>query len=340
MAPRTALRSLLVTSAALVALACGTEAPTGPEDTPSSPALALGTVRTTAANARDCPRGVVCRGIEVDCPGIPTARAFAGVASPVGTPRGVLLFTSGGSGMGFALEARSRGDLLEQLVDDGFEVVQVSWDVNWLESGPGIDAGTDRLGCRPATVVRWVHDTYFAPLRIPRSLNGRCGFCISGNSGGASQSSYPLSHYGLDAILDAVVPTGGPPHAALARSCLGPAGDPATFADDTRQFIDRGFGFFDGRGPCFRRDASFTSRWNQAAVSTGGSDYLHPQTRIHFVFGAEDGPMQAIAGDYVARLRSAGSPWVDSQVVPGTGHNTTGTEQGRAAVRAAILGTR
>lgn len=263
---------------------------------------------------------------------------FVVVANPTGPPRGVVLFTTGGSGMGWAFRARSREALLDQLLADGFRVVQLAWETNWLESSPANEAGTARLGCRPATVVRWVYDQHCAPLGIARSSDGRCGFCISGNSGGATQSSYPLSHYGLKGILDAVIPIGGPPHAALAKACLRRPGEEAFwFADDTRNFIDRGFGYFEGSGPCFRRDAAFAPRWNQASVATGGTDYFDPNTRIHILLGARDVPMHGQAGDYAARLRAERTTRVIVEMVPNTGHAVAGTEEGQAAIRSAIL---
>lgn len=190
--------------------------------------------------------------------------------------------------------------------------------------------------------MKWVHETYFVPLGIVRSANGRCGFCLSGNSGGATQVSYALSHYGLDAIVDAVIPTGGPPHGALAKACLlRPGEEEYWFADDTRQFVDRGFGIFDGDGPCLRSDPAFAERWEQASVATGGNDYDHPATRVHIPIGEND--RTAVKGptaDYVGRLRSAGSPWVTLEFAPGTGHDVTGTDIGTDMLRAALLASR
>ncbi|MDQ3389552.1 MAG: hypothetical protein M3483_08620 [Gemmatimonadota bacterium] len=320
--------------------ACTAADPAGPEpERPDSATYSLGSLRTTSAMASDCPPGQSCQGIVVTCPGVTAdAPAFVAVANPTGPPRGVVLFTTGGSGMGWVFRARSREALLDQLLADGFRVVQLAWETNWLESSPGNDAGTARLGCRPATVVRWVYDQHFAPLGIARSSDGLCGFCISGNSGGATQSSYPLSHYGLEGILDAVIPTGGPPHAALTKACLRRPGEEAFwFADDTRNFIDRGFGYFEGSGPCFRSDAAFAPGWNQASVATGGTDYFHPNTRIHFLLGARDTPMHGPAGDYAARLRAEGTTRVTVEMVPNTGHAVGGTEEGQAAIRSAIL---
>lgn len=203
--------------------------------------------------------------------------AFVAVVSPTGTARGGVVFTSGSGRETWPIARGDRQDLLDQLRADGFNVVQLRGADNWLLSSPGDDAGTAHLGCRPATAFKWIHDVHFLPLGIARSANGRCGFCITGNSGGATQVSYPLSHYGLETILDAVLPTGGPPHAALAKACLVRPGEEAYwFGDGTRDFIDRGFGFFDGNGPCARRDPAFTARWEQESVATGGTR-LHPR---------------------------------------------------------------
>ncbi len=339
--------SVLVVAAA-VALGCaGAKSPTeaGENTTPAPVAgqvLALGTLRATNIADPTCPPGSLCRSVEISCSGVAEPiRAFISVANPVGNPRGVVVFTTGSGGETWALIRGERTDLLEQLRTDGFIVVQVRWATNWLVSSQGNDAGTARLACRPATAFNWIHETYFQPLRIARSAGGRCGFCITGNSGGATQVSYALSHYGLETILDGVVPTGGPPHAALAKACLlKPGEEDYWFADGTRDFIDRAFGFFDGNGPCARHDAAFTSRWNQESVATGGSDYSHPQTRVHFILGDLDINMRAPNSDYLARLRAAGSPWLTLQMAPATPHAVLGTDAGRDNVRAAFLATR
>ncbi|CAN5722951.1 hypothetical protein BH20VER1_BH20VER1_25560 [soil metagenome] len=169
---------------------------------------------------------------------------------------------------------------------------------------------------------------------------GEAGFALTGNSGGSSQSGYALSHYGLDEIIDVAVPTGGPPLGALAKSCMNNSAEQAYwFALDTRDSIDRGFGFFDGNGPAVRHDPSFIPRWQQASHSTGGTDYYHPRTRIHFVEGELDLAMHATAGDYYQRLLAEGTPWLRWEIAPGTPHATFGTPAGRAAIKAALLQT-
>ena len=54
----------------------------------------------------------------------------------------------------------------------------------------------------------------------PDPVDGVCGFCVLGGSGGSAQAAYSLSHYGLDAIVDGVFPIGGPTHAAIAKGCM------------------------------------------------------------------------------------------------------------------------
>jgi hypothetical protein len=168
---------------------------------------------------------------------------------------------------------------------------------------------------------------------------GEAGFVITGNSGGASQVGYALTHYGLDEIVDVVIPTGGPPHSALAKSCMdNPAERGYWFDLGTRQFIDRGFGFYDGNGPAARQDSAFIPRWLEESHATGGNDYFHPRTRVHFIIGANDGGMRTIAADYYTRLRAEGTPFLAWELAPNTPHLVISTEAGRAALRNAIFG--
>jgi large subunit ribosomal protein L36 len=117
---------------------------------------------------------------------------------------------------------------LQEIRRAGLTVVQLRWAHAWWRSfeEPGTGEGTALLACRSATVIDWVHDQVYAPMGVnPRA--GRCGYCLTGNSAGASQISYALSHYGSEATLDAVVPTNGPPHAGQPKGCLRQDGEEA-----------------------------------------------------------------------------------------------------------------
>ncbi len=345
--------------AVVLLFGCGGDGPTAPSGPGGGPAggspggggnpipgpgltLALGTLRVTGAQDASCPPGERCQEFEVSCPGVVgSIGGFVAVTDPIGAPRGVVVFTTGSGGENYALGGGEREALQQQLQADGFRVVQLRWAANWIEAERGNDAGTARLACRPATAFKWIHATQFLPLGIPSSSNGRCGFCLTGNSGGASQVSFALSHYGLDDVVDAIIPTGGPPHGALTKACLRrPGEDRFWFPDDTRQFIDRGFGVY-ADGPCFRNDVAFSSRWDQESIAPGGSDYTHPATRVHFIIGDLDRTnIQGPADDYAARLRTSGSPWVTIETAAGTPHSVLGSAVGRSAVRAALLATR
>lgn len=300
----------------------------------------LGTFTPTSAVPNTCPDGFTCSGFEVTAPGVAeTARGFLAVAPYTSaTPRGLVTFFTGGSGGDWWTdEARALPAFANDLRAQGFSVAQVKWANSWLGSSSGNDAGTAHLGARPATVIRHVHDNYYLPLGITPGPVGQGGFVITGNSGGASQVSYALSHYGLEDILDVVIPTGGPPHSALAKSMLSNPGEEGYWYPlGTRRFIDRDFGYFGGNGPGVRQDRDFLPRWLEESVSTGGNDYYHPDTRIHFIIGERDSPMQAVASDYFDRLLDEGSPSVTWEIAPGTPHFVAGTPQGRAALMAAI----
>lgn len=307
----------------------------------SATPLPLGTIQPAPATNAECPAGYVCSGLEVMCPGVTnSAKGYLAVAAHTqGTPRGLIMFFTGARGTNWWSSRSEAYTLAEELRALGFTIAQVRWEDSWLVSSPGNDAGTARLGCRPATVIRHVYDNYYLPLGVRLSRIGQAGFCVTGNSGGASQVSYALSHYGLENILNVVIPTGGPPHSALAKSLLNNPGEEGYwYSLDTRRFIDEGFGFSDGNGPGARQDPAFTSRWLAESVATGGSDYNHPTTRIHFIIGENDATgQQVVSSDYSNRLRSEGSPFVTVEIVPDTPHSITGTAAGRAALKAAIL---
>jgi len=250
------------------------------------------------------------------------------------------VFFTGGDGTGWwSTQVPELSELVAELRSLGFTVAQARWVSNWLESSPGNDAGQAHLACRPATLIKYLHDNYYLPMGITNHMPGMAGFCISGNSGGSSQVGYALSHYGLDDILDVVIPTGGPPHSALAKSCMTNAGEECYWFDlTTREFIDRGFGFFETNGPAARHDSSFIPRWLEESVSTGGDDYYHPTTRVNFIVGENDPAMQCISSDYFNRLRTNGSPLLAYQIAPGTPHPVYSTDIGRTMIKAAVLG--
>jgi hypothetical protein len=299
----------------------------------------LGILATNGTSDASCPAGYLSRGYAVHCPGVSNDISGFLAIRPATKSRGLLVAFTGSDGMNYwTSQGTPVYDFAEELRALGFTIVQVKWNTSWLESSPGNDAGPAHLGCRPATVIKYIYDMYYEPLGIPKQ-RFRAGFVLTGNSGGASQVGYALSHYGLEEIVDVAIPTGGPPHSALAKSCMNTPGEQAYwFALTTREFIDRGYGFFDGNGPAARQDSSFIPRWREESVSTGGNDYFYANTRVHFIQGSEDLGMQAIGADFYIRLLTERSPSVMWEIAPNTPHAVHSTAEGRAAIKAAILG--
>ncbi|MBI4259088.1 MAG: hypothetical protein HY658_00845 [Actinobacteria bacterium] len=301
-------------------------------------AFALGTFRTIPGADTSCPAGFDCQQYSVTCSGIPDARAGTLAAAPAtGPPRGLVMFFSGGSGSKWWGDADAATiGFMNDLRADGFHLVVVRWHKSWLDAPSGQDIGPDRLACQPATTIRWVHDNLYAPLGVSAGP-GRCGFCLTGSSGGASQVAYPLSHFGLDVIVDAIVPTGGPPHAALAKGCLrNPAEEEYWYDGASVKTIDASYGHYGPDGPCQTHQPTFANRWAATSVDTSGSDYRYEQTRVVVLLGSRDRVLPH-ARDYVQRLQQAGSPAATLQLVDNTGHEVGATPEGRAAIRQALL---
>jgi hypothetical protein len=168
---------------------------------------------------------------------------------------------------------------------------------------------------------------------------GQCGFCLSGNSGGASQVAYALSRYGLRGIVNGLFPTSGPPHAALAKGCL-PSTAPAKYWYNTGDaaIIDLSYGYRRGGGPCSRHDAAFVGHWNRDSVDSSSGQFYYPKTRVEVIFGAQD-PSVAVGHGraYVSRLKKAHSPYVSVKVVGGMSHEITSAHTGLNVLWTAIM---
>src|SRR5687767_12679770 len=153
---------------------------------PAAP-FPLGALTTNSAVPPGCPRGYTCLGYEVHCPGVSNnARGLLAIGRHQGAARGLIIAFTGGGGHGYWTDQGTNIFALgEELRALGFTIVQVSWQNNWLESSPGNEAGQAHLGCRPATVIKYVYDAYYLPLEVRPSRVGEAGFVITGNSGGA-----------------------------------------------------------------------------------------------------------------------------------------------------------
>lgn len=327
-------RFLLLISAALVAAI----APPLRSATATPPPMPLGTVTVTSVQPKGCPDGFACSSFAVQCPGIrATVGGFLARAEARPPLRGVVAFFSGADGADFWSLGSDKGlAFLHDLQNYGLRVFQVRWDrPTWLTASSGEQVGAAKLACRPASVIKWIHDHNPVPPARP----GACGFCISGQSAGASQVSYALARYGLDSIVSVAVPTSGPPHADIAEGCTAPPGAPGEFPPKSSgALMDLSYGYLNGGGPCERRDSSYSSHWRADGVDANGS-FFYPSTHVQFIFGdADTNPADYHAQKYVNQLRAAHSPYVSVDVIHCMEHGVQNSDDGLAALKAALLG--
>ena len=295
------------------------------------PTLALGTFRPASTPPKtDCPPGMDCRGFSVSCPDVQEDVAgLIAVGHAYDRPHGVVAFFSGSDGTAWwSDEDPATEAFLEGLRRSGLTVVQVRWQTPWLDASAGEHVGPARLACRPATVIDRLH------TEIPSSSPGPgpCGFCVTGNSAGASQVSYALTRYGLESVLDMVVPTSGPPHAAIADGCR--ATNDSMGYGGRASLLDASMGFF-SNGPCRTGDTRWDERWAREGVESG--DLLYPNTSVRFIFGALDAGAAPRHGvRYYLELRESGSPHVTAWVVPCMAHGVQSWPAGLDTLRVAL----
>jgi VCBS repeat-containing protein len=277
----------------------------------------------------------------VRCDGLQQSRSgWIATLSAKGAPRGLVMFFSESGGGEWLTTSAKTLAMTMNLSSRGLTVVQVRWKEPWLASAQGEDAGTAHLGCRPAGVIKWTYDHYYVPMGIPKNAAGHCGFCIAGVSGGSTAVSLMLSHFGMEDILNAVIPISGPPHAAMAKGCNRDPGEKAYwYSTSIANTMDLSFGYLSGNsGPCIHHDSAWTPRWQTESPDVGGSDYFHPATRVHFIFGKQDGTSAPRHGqDYADRLMIEGNPLLSVTTLPGVGHEVEKFDAGVAEIQATVL---
>jgi hypothetical protein len=301
----------------------------------------VGTLAIQKGVTPPCLSGYTCAAFKVDqCNGVSQAATGTLAASrPSVTARGMVLFFSGSNGTDWWSGGSTLTEpFLQGLRAVGFWVIQVRWNDPWLLAAPGEDAGSAHMACRPATVVQWIHANLYVPLGIQHQPE-QCGFCITGNSGGSGQVAYPLSFYGLDPILDAVVPTSGPTHTALSNGCLRLAEDQHYWYSDSESIsIDSSFGFDQQAGACLNHDVGQSSRWDAESVDVGGNRFVYPTTRIVILVGANDcGGSPAHGAAFYDAITAAGTPFASINVIANMGHSIQSSSTGLAQLQDALL---
>lgn len=289
---------------------------------------------TTTSNSVTCPIGAACTGLKISCPSLQQVDAVTlAEFNPASSPRGTVLFFTGGGGTSWYKDSSPTTSMFNSLVSSGLRVIEAAWQNPWTSAADGERAGIVKLACRPATTIKWVYDNKYAPLGVQPDKVGKCGFCVTGNSGGSAQTMYSLGYYGLDNIINAAIPSSGPPYAAMTKGCLGQG----NYAYDAHSIprLDNPYGFLSGNGPCETKNATWTSYWNADSIDITANDNYFPTTRVAFLLGGNDLEMQAHVSDYYPKL--SGTPYLSTYTVPNGPHELPDYGPGANAILAAIL---
>ncbi len=146
---------------------------------------------------------------------------------------GTIIFFSSGNGRGWWAVDKLSGfprasHLLQRDLstgDNDFKIVEVKWRDAWNHGNDTTLIGPAKLACRVATVVTALlaNETYHHCDNFPSVCTK---VCATGQSGGANQLAYTLTHYDMGDRYDGVVFTSGPPYADLELGCSSCGGTP------------------------------------------------------------------------------------------------------------------
>ena len=268
-----------------------------------------------------------CYTLDVDCPDVVRSEmAKLKILEPE-TSIGTILLTTGGSGKEpYSNSGKYANAVLKGLRNKGYRTVQIVWDKGWLLGSEFALEGHDTLACRPATVADWVYENIH---------DQTTAFCASGNSGGASQISYMLTHYKMGDKFDAIVPTGGPVMSRMDHGCFADWSSPLSYEKMVQKYtIDKGFGFYRRSGPCANNDIRVSETLRKASIATRKlKHYDFPNTSVWLLFGENDVNSALGQGLYFYnRVLEAGTPRINFSIVPNTGHKIADTIEGAKKV--------
>lgn len=299
--------------------------------------LALGSV-TDVAGPTPCSDST-CYNMTVSCQSLRsdiTARLKVGEPL-IGPSKGTIVIASGYHGdLFWDAWGGESGRVVNELRSAGFRTVQIAWDNSnfWYNGAPSAYEGHQALACRPATVTRWIYDTFHTSM----DDQALCGY---GHSNGAGQIAYPLTRYGLADIYDAVLFDAGPNWARLDYACLNLPNNPhpeLAYSSQERRETDLGFGFSGSGGPCARQDATHTSTLQEASVAFGRWNFALAETQVGFIRGERDNTFARKHSDYFETfLHGIARRPIHSQTIPNTGHITFASEAGGDAIRDYML---
>ncbi|HVO79613.1 MAG TPA: hypothetical protein VMT28_02715 [Terriglobales bacterium] len=335
--PLVAITGLVVLSSCAILLIACSVGNSNLDQPPGGIPNQLGRV-TKVSEVNPCPPSTVsppvngdrCVDLTISCPGVAVYNPVElKVTNAVGTPKGTVIYTTGGGGNDLYENQFVYGNVaVNDVVNAGFTVVQTNFNtpVGWLD-GPG---GPLLLACRWATAAKWIHDNIGS---------ANTAFCATGNSAGAGAIAYALSRYGEDSIFNFVQPTGGPPFSRIDYGCLcnmsevsNCAGTLDTcYGTDANLFLDPAY----GNNHCSSQDQADSAIWQADSIlSSDNRSVLNYSTRVHFIFGGLDtgsGSGEAVIWENAITSQH------DFECVPNAPHLLADVPEGAAAIANGLI---
>jgi hypothetical protein len=254
--------------------------------------LPLGNINPrTIKELRPCPAayypGMNCfSGMVQDCSNAADIGFSYGFLNPRGEPKGTIVFLEGGGGT----DAYQDPSFPQKYLEDGFQLVYLTWDSDWESTGNSSGTSIKDAACRPATFLNYIYE----------NLYNQGGMCVQALSAGSGAAAYSLAWYGTSSYLDNVELLSGPvfgdieqgcevPHAPTVTVC--PSGqfgcngepwpDPPYYVNADPALVGR----WSGQPSC--NAGNFTSEsadsaWKSMSIVDGTDDpsFFYPQTSL------------------------------------------------------------
>ncbi|MFZ0773046.1 MAG: hypothetical protein WCA49_22470 [Candidatus Sulfotelmatobacter sp.] len=214
---------VLVTVALAMLNGCGGTSQTVEGPPPSGPSVVVGAAIDCSTTDFYSNSTTVCYSANVaGCPNASNLNFTYSYDNP-GSPKGTIVFLSGGSGT----DDSGDNNFAEFYFGQGYEVVQIEWAYDWElttipaqytgnNSSTTYTANIQLAACREATFLNFIFNT-----NNPALYSGG-GRCAQGSSAGSAGIAYALTFYGAGNYLDAVELKSGPPLADIEQGCEEP----------------------------------------------------------------------------------------------------------------------
>jgi hypothetical protein len=285
-----------------------------------------------------------CRLLRVRCDGIEDRQVEIRITDPPAavTRIGTLVLGTGGGGTTHIESTPTGRAMLDQLSQAGYRLIQRQWigDNGWI-GGPG---GFAEVSCRYASLIAYFYEQVHFQSESE-------AFCVTGNSGGASEIAYALARWNRAPTIELALMTGGPPMGRIDHGCLdgadptwlaecaslvpggsttcAPPGPACGYAPGAAMLIDSAY----GGTSCATADEGQRAGFLADSAAAPGTTLDYPG-RTHFLFGADDCTEAVPLGlAYAAAITSP----TTIEFVPGTPHQVFGTTEGANAIRDAVI---